>query len=110
MIDFRKAFDLVDHRTLLKKLKIYKCNKQSVTYKCLSHICNSIAKMGTALFITTIFTQQYLTQRVQVKIMLGLCTFKVGNHSSSASELSPCTGANPVPCLKLVKTPSDCTN
>ena len=26
LVDFRKAFDLVDHRIFLKKLKCYKCN------------------------------------------------------------------------------------
>ena len=31
MVDFRKAFDLVDHKILLNKLKCYKCNE-----KCLS--------------------------------------------------------------------------
>ena len=29
MIDFRKAFDLVDHAVLLKKLEIYKCGKSA---------------------------------------------------------------------------------
>ena len=27
MVDFRKAFDLVDHKILLNKLKCYKCNE-----------------------------------------------------------------------------------
>ena len=26
MVDFRKAFDLVDHNILLKKLRLYKCD------------------------------------------------------------------------------------
>ena len=28
MVDFRKAFDLVDHKILLNKLKCYKCNEK----------------------------------------------------------------------------------
>ena len=30
MIDFRKAFDLVDHNILLKKLRLYKCDENSL--------------------------------------------------------------------------------
>ena len=30
MVDFRKAFDLVDHQILLKKLKSYKCSDTSL--------------------------------------------------------------------------------
>ena len=38
MIDFRKAFDLVDHAVLLKKLEIYKCGKSALSWfkSCLS--------------------------------------------------------------------------
>ena len=32
MIDFRKAFDLVDHAVLLKKLEIYKCGKSAFSW------------------------------------------------------------------------------
>ena len=32
LIDFRKAFDLVDHRILLNKLKYYKCNDTSMSW------------------------------------------------------------------------------
>ena len=32
MIDFRKAFDLVDHAVLLKKLEIYKCGKSALSW------------------------------------------------------------------------------
>ena len=28
MVDFRKAFDLVDHKILLNKLKCHKCNEK----------------------------------------------------------------------------------
>ena len=28
MVDFRKTFDLVDHKILLNKLKCYKCNEK----------------------------------------------------------------------------------
>ena len=31
MVDFRKAFDLVDHKILLNKLKCYKCNETCLT-------------------------------------------------------------------------------
>ena len=30
MVDFRKAFDLVDHNLLLQKLKLYKCDENSL--------------------------------------------------------------------------------
>ena len=32
IIDFRKAFDLVDHAVLLKKLDIYKCGKSALSW------------------------------------------------------------------------------
>ena len=32
MIDFRKAFDLVDHDILLKKLRLYKCEEYSLKW------------------------------------------------------------------------------
>ena len=32
MVDFRKAFDLVDHDILLKKLKLYKCDESSYSW------------------------------------------------------------------------------
>lgn len=32
MIDFRKAFDLVDHGILLQKLKLYKCDERTITW------------------------------------------------------------------------------
>ena len=32
LVDFRKAFDLVDHKTLLKKLKCYKCNNSCLSW------------------------------------------------------------------------------
>ena len=32
MVDFRKAFDLVDHNILLQKLKLYKCDKSSLSW------------------------------------------------------------------------------
>ena len=32
MIDFRKAFDLVDHSLLLQKLELYKCDENSVSW------------------------------------------------------------------------------
>ena len=32
MIDFRKTFDLVDHAVLLKKLEIYKCGKNALSW------------------------------------------------------------------------------
>ena len=32
MIDFRKAFDLVDHAVLLKKIEIYKCGKGALSW------------------------------------------------------------------------------
>ena len=32
MIDFTKAFDLVDHSILLKKLELYKCNNNSLAW------------------------------------------------------------------------------
>ena len=32
MADFRKAFDLVDHYILLKRLKIYKCDENSYSW------------------------------------------------------------------------------
>ncbi|MCU7800226.1 MAG: hypothetical protein KZQ70_08805 [gamma proteobacterium symbiont of Lucinoma myriamae] len=32
MVDFRKAFDLVDHRILLKKLSLYKCNEKCLAW------------------------------------------------------------------------------
>ena len=32
MIDFQKAFDLVDHAVLLKKLEIYKCGKSALSW------------------------------------------------------------------------------
>ena len=32
MVDFRKAFDLVDHAVLLKKLEIYKCGKSALSW------------------------------------------------------------------------------
>ena len=32
LIDFRKAFDLVDHKILLNKLKYYKCNDTSLSW------------------------------------------------------------------------------
>ena len=31
-IDFRKAFDLVDHRTLIRKLSTYKCSQSSLQW------------------------------------------------------------------------------
>ena len=30
MVDFRKAFDLVDHSLLLKKLSVYKCSEHFI--------------------------------------------------------------------------------
>ena len=30
MVDFRKAFDLVDHELLLQKLEIYKCSSKFI--------------------------------------------------------------------------------
>ena len=32
LVDFRKAFDLVDHKLLLQKLKHYKINKLSLSW------------------------------------------------------------------------------
>ena len=32
MIDFQKAFDLVDHAVLLKKLERYKCGKSTLSW------------------------------------------------------------------------------
>ena len=32
LVDFRKAFDLVDHKILLKKLKCYKCNNSCLSW------------------------------------------------------------------------------
>ncbi|MES9882038.1 MAG: reverse transcriptase family protein, partial [Sedimenticola sp.] len=32
LVDFRKAFDLVDHKILLEKLKMYKCSEQCVKW------------------------------------------------------------------------------
>ena len=32
LVDFRKAFDLVNHRILLKKLKCYKCNDSRLSW------------------------------------------------------------------------------
>ena len=32
MIDFRKAFDLVDHHLLLKKIRIYKFSDMSLSW------------------------------------------------------------------------------
>jgi hypothetical protein len=32
MVDFRKAFDLVDHNILLNKLKLYKCSNQTLNW------------------------------------------------------------------------------
>ena len=32
MVDFRKAFDLVDHKILLNKLKCYKCNETCLSW------------------------------------------------------------------------------
>ena len=32
MVDFRKAFDLVDHNLLLQKLKLYKCDESSLSW------------------------------------------------------------------------------
>ena len=32
MVDFRKAFDLVDHNILLQKLKLYKCDESSLSW------------------------------------------------------------------------------
>ena len=32
MIDFRKAFDLVDHTLLLKKLKYYKISEETISW------------------------------------------------------------------------------
>ena len=32
LVDFRKAFDLVDHHILLKKLKCYKCNESCLSW------------------------------------------------------------------------------
>ncbi len=32
LVDFRKAFDLVDHKILLQKLKLYKCREQTVNW------------------------------------------------------------------------------
>ena len=31
MVDFRKAFDLVDHELLLEKLSYYKCSETFIT-------------------------------------------------------------------------------
>ena len=32
MVDFRKAFDLVDHKIMLNKLKCYKCNETCLSW------------------------------------------------------------------------------
>ena len=32
MVDFRKAFDLLDHNILLQKLKLYKCDERSLSW------------------------------------------------------------------------------
>ena len=32
MVDFRKAFDLVDHKILLKKLSVYKCSNLTLSW------------------------------------------------------------------------------
>ena len=32
MVDFRKAFDLVDHKKLLKKLSVYKCSNLTLSW------------------------------------------------------------------------------
>ena len=37
MVDFKKAFDLVDHDVLLQKLALYKCSQK--TLDGLNHIC-----------------------------------------------------------------------
>ena len=51
MVDFRKAFDLVDHEILLKKLQLYKCSKWSL-----------------------IWFESYLTNRTQVVNLNGTCS------------------------------------
>ena len=32
MVDFRKAFDLVDHNLLLQKLRLYKCDENGLSW------------------------------------------------------------------------------
>ena len=32
MVDFRKDFDLADHNILLKKLRLYKCDENSLSW------------------------------------------------------------------------------
>ena len=45
MVDFRKAFDIVDHKILLNKLKCYKCDEN-----CLSWVCILSIQQNTARF------------------------------------------------------------
>ena len=45
MIDFRKAFDLVDHRLLLQKLKLYKCDENNLSWFN-SHLSNRTQRVS----------------------------------------------------------------
>ena len=55
MVDFRKAFDLVDHSLLLKKLGIYKCSEHFIK-----------------------FMDSYLCQRTQAAFISSTCEIRCG--------------------------------
>ena len=53
MIDFRKAFDFVDHTLLLKKLKYYKISEETISWF-LSHLLVAGCDIGVRFFCPSV--------------------------------------------------------
>lgn len=73
-IDLKKAFDLVDHKILLEKLRLY-LPSGSTSNNITNNTSHENTNMKPSLPNATTFFQSYLTNRVQYVSVNGSCSF-----------------------------------